>query len=204
VLESLKSFLWVEMNCLTHIVSKVGKMKSLGAVGFLVGFFLFTVGCASSPTDSASGAGAPADPIATVGNDNSPLNPTEAPAGLPQPGTATPEPSGGILEEVPETGSGAAAGENSANVAGSPLFEQLRLQLTKLGYEGVGLEHESVEALTVLMAVFEHPDAAKRKIKRVYTGASMEYDAKAQAVTINGLDTQDKILNYLKKNIPRR
>ena len=70
----------------------------------------------------------------------------------------------------------------------SPALDQCLSTLKARGYDGVGLEYEPVAALELLTKVFSDPKTGKRKIKRVYTGYQMAYDAANQALTVGGLD----------------
>lgn len=100
----------------------------------------------------------------------------------------------GILEEEPETA--------PVTPTESPLHAKLMEHLKSLGYEGMGLELESNEMLSFLLALFSSPATANRKIKRVYTGQSLEYDPKAEAITIGGTTDKTKVLNFIKKKVP--
>lgn len=86
----------------------------------------------------------------------------------------------------------------------SPLAEKLNLKLQELGYEGVGMDVETPEALEVLLSVFNQPAAARRKIRQVYTGAANEYDPEPQSVTLSVASGSKSILLFLKKKVPLR
>ena len=81
-------------------------------------------------------------------------------------------------------------------------FEALRAKLSSLGYEGVGLEHETVETIEKLVFVFSDAAAANRRIKVVYTGAANDYDAKIESVTLNGALESQALIAFLKKKVP--
>lgn len=170
-----------------------------------------------SPTEDASVAAAPEAPAVTPTPVIPPEKDAAAPPPLPPPAPVAapkstarstlkggPKTIPGVLEEVTETEALGTTGAQAGSLAGTPEYEKLKKKLAELGYEGVGLEHEPATVLNLLYSVFSSPDAAKRKIKRVYTGGSMEYDATAQAVTIGGLKTKPKILNFFRKRIPKR
>jgi hypothetical protein len=93
---------------------------------------------------------------------------------------------------------------NQIESPSSPLAEKLALKLKDLGYEGVGLEVETPEALETLLLVFSHPSASGRKIRQVYTGAANEYDSDPQSVTLSVASGSKSILLFLKKKIPLR
>ncbi len=84
----------------------------------------------------------------------------------------------------------------------SAAFETLRARLTELGYEGVGLELETVESIERLQVVFSDPAAAGRRIKQIYTGAANDYDANNESVTLSGSDDAGAILAFLRKKVP--
>ncbi len=86
----------------------------------------------------------------------------------------------------------------------SPLAEKLALKLQELGYEGVGMDVETPDALETLIAVFSQPSAAGRKIRQVYTGAANEYDSDPQSVTLSVASGSKSILLFLKKKVPLR
>lgn len=81
-------------------------------------------------------------------------------------------------------------------------FETLRAKLGEHGYEGVGLDLETVESLERLLTVFSDPAAANRRIKQIYTGAANDYDAANESVTLSGSSDAKAILAFLKKRVP--
>lgn len=126
-----------------------------------------------------------------------PLTPTSPP-----PITSAPQKLNPILEEVPDPG--VSKKESLEARAVNPAFGKLNAKLTELGYEGVGLEHESTAVLDLLTGVFSSPEVKNRKIKRVYTGGGLEYDGPAEAITIGGSTNKAKILTFIKKKVPKR
>lgn len=86
----------------------------------------------------------------------------------------------------------------------SPAAEKLQKRLATLGYEGVGMELETVEVLEFLLAVFNDPTAANRKIQTVYTGAANSYDASSQSLTVWADKDPKSILAFIKKKVPTR
>lgn len=84
--------------------------------------------------------------------------------------------------------------------------EQIKLTqtLSKLGYEGVGLEFESKKTLNLLERVFEDERTWNRNLKRVYTGLYMNYDKKYQSLTVGGTSDPAQIVNFIAENIPQR
>lgn len=83
-------------------------------------------------------------------------------------------------------------------------LEALKVQFGKLGYDGIGLEHEDESLLQMLLVVFKDPAAANRKIRSVYTGGAMEYDGQSETLTIGGTKDAKSILAFLKKKVPLR
>ncbi len=100
-----------------------------------------------------------------------------------------------------------AAAEASETPIESPVpaaYEAVRSKLSELGYEGVGLDLETVESLERLQVVFSDPGAANRRIKQIYTGAANDYDANTESVTLSGTSDAQAILTFLKKRVPLR
>lgn len=171
-------------------------------VGF-VGLLVSLVGCASSDTavetaspdaqqsEAAPQSTAPAEPAATAPPESAQAV-SEEPANPPQPSP--------VLEEV----SDADLSEKKESVPVNPAFSKLKTKLNELGYEPIGLEYESTANLTLLYKVFSSAQLKNRRIQRVYTGMDLEYDAKAQALTVGGTQSVAKILAFIRKRVPRR
>ena len=52
--------------------------------------------------------------------------------------------------------------------------------------------------------VFSDARVAKRQIKYVYTGLSMEYDPKHESLTVGGPKDIQSVLDYIVKKVPAR
>lgn len=86
--------------------------------------------------------------------------------------------------------------------AQDPAYLELMQRLKELGYEGVGLEHESAAIHELMLEVFSDNVTANRQIKYIYTGIHMGYESKVQSLTIGGTDNIEAIKSYIKKNVP--
>ncbi len=107
----------------------------------------------------------------------------------------------GVLEPVESVEKKA---ETPAAPAPSPTLEKLLLLLKSHGYDGIGLEYESEATLELLQRVFSDPKATKRRIKLIYTGLAMSYDALHYSLTIGGSTDVNAILAFIQKNVPSR
>ncbi len=121
-----------------------------------------------------------------------------------------------LEEAAPSQASVAAAGSSSVLEAAeeseaeeapivngvAPAFQKLQAKLEELGYEGIGLEHETEDTLAVLLRVFSDPALIKRRIKGVYTGGAMDYDPAPESLTIGGTSDVRAILSFIKKKVP--
>ena len=83
-----------------------------------------------------------------------------------------------------------------------PAYARLSTLLISLGYEPVGMQFESDANLDLLYEVFSSTVAHQRKLKLIYTGLQMSYDAEAESITIGGLTKVTAILNYIQRNVP--
>lgn len=85
----------------------------------------------------------------------------------------------------------------------SPNFQKLVALLKGLGYDGVGLQYESVETQNLLYTVFMDPKTHDREIQLVYTGAALSYDPRYKSLTIGGSRELPALINFIQK-IPAR
>lgn len=121
-----------------------------------------------------------------------------------------------VLEEVPPqaaaTPSGSApapeatsstTADASQDAKANPAYQELVAQLARLGYQGVGLEYESNASLQLLKSIFSDPRAANRRVRQVYTGLNLAYDAKYSSLTIGGSADAGVILDFIDKKVPR-
>lgn len=84
----------------------------------------------------------------------------------------------------------------------SPSLQKLTDRLSALGYEPVGMAYESDATLDLLFKVFSDPLVQNRRIRLVYTGLQLAYDARAESLTIGGTSDAMKILAFIKKSVP--
>lgn len=87
-------------------------------------------------------------------------------------------------------------------VVQNPAYLELTQRLKELGYEGVGLEHESAAVHELMLKVFTDNVTANRQLKYIYTGIHMGYEPKVQSLTIGGTENVEVIKSYIKKNVP--
>lgn len=85
----------------------------------------------------------------------------------------------------------------------SPVPSTLKQSLDRLGIEGIGLEYEPPESLSLIERVFRDSRCEGHRIRTLYTGMSLEYDAKNETLTIGGTADVDAILKFISK-IPLR
>ena len=85
----------------------------------------------------------------------------------------------------------------------SPNFQKLVSLLKELGYDGVGLQYESVETQNMLYALFSDPKTHDREIQLIYTGAALAYDPRYKSLTIGGSRELPTLLNFIQKIPPR-
>ncbi len=83
-----------------------------------------------------------------------------------------------------------------------PVYEKLMKRLGELGYEGIGLQHESEEILSILLSVFTDKSLSNRQIKTIYTGIHMGFEPKHKSLTIGGTSSVETIREYIRKNVP--
>lgn len=105
-----------------------------------------------------------------------------------------------VLEEVSPHQENPVVEESKANLLVTNISEKLK----GLGYEALGLSFESDETLLLLGNVFDSPIVQNRKIKIIYTGLVMSYDAKHQSLTISTSKNLASILSFIEKNVPRQ
>lgn len=86
----------------------------------------------------------------------------------------------------------------------SPNFQKLVSLLKGLGYDGVGLQYESVETQNLLYALFSDPKTHDREIQLVYTGAALAYDPRYKSLTIGGSRELAVLINFIQKSVPSR
>jgi hypothetical protein len=86
----------------------------------------------------------------------------------------------------------------------SPNFTQLQEQLSSLGYEGVGLQFESLETQSLLMGVFSDLRTHRREIRLVYTGLSMSYDSRHKSLTVGGTSSQEAVIKFIVEKVPQK
>ena len=105
-----------------------------------------------------------------------------------------------VLEEVSPHQENPVVEESKAN----PLVTNVSEKLKGLGYEALGLSFETDDTLLLLGNVFDSPIAQNRKIKIIYTGLVMSYDAKHQSLTISNSKNLASILSFIEKNVPKQ
>jgi hypothetical protein len=86
----------------------------------------------------------------------------------------------------------------------NPTLEKLLALLKTRGYDGIGLEYEAEATLDLLHRVFTDPKTSNRKIKLVYTGLAMSYDALHQSLTVGGTNDINQILGFIQKHVPAK
>jgi hypothetical protein len=121
-------------------------------------------------------------------------------ASVPEQEKSPPSPISKVLEEVNENSPTTEAPDSKTN----PLLSNISETLKGLGYEALGLSFESDETLLLLGKVFDSPLTHDRKIRIIYTGLQMDYDAKHQSLTINGEKDLATILSFIDKNVPKQ
>jgi hypothetical protein len=111
-----------------------------------------------------------------------------------------------VLEQIEEPPSAVSAEVVATTPETEPNQEWPALEalLQKHGYEGVGLQYESTPVLKFLQKVFSDPRAAKRKIKSVYTGAALAYDAEHESLTIGGTQDVEQVFKFIAKNTSQK
>ena len=82
-------------------------------------------------------------------------------------------------------------------------YDELMSVLGQLGYEGVGLQFENDSSLEFLIKLFSDPRMRDRKLRLIYTGLEMSYDARHQSLTIGGTRELEKIFAFIDKNVPK-
>ncbi len=109
-----------------------------------------------------------------------------------------------VLEPVNGQASVPTGNEDSgvAISAVDPALAKLKDLLSKLGYEGVGLEFESADTLALLQSVFSDKRTANKDIRFIYTGITMAYDAGGKALTIGGTRDVQSVITFISKKVP--
>ena len=92
----------------------------------------------------------------------------------------------------------------SKELPSSVTYQKLVAELLALGYEAVGLQHESDSVLELLLNVFSDEAMKGRKIRSIYTGILMGYEPKHETLTVGGMQDPEEIKEYIKKNVPLR
>lgn len=91
------------------------------------------------------------------------------------------------------------AGEESTI---SPNQTRVKNLLQAHRYQGVGLEFETEQTLDLLFKVFSDSRTWNRKVKMVYTGLQMAYDARYQSLTVGNGSSAELVIAYILKNVP--
>ncbi|MBM4304478.1 MAG: hypothetical protein FJ112_09140 [Deltaproteobacteria bacterium] len=112
----------------------------------------------------------------------------------------SPPPVSHALEEVNDNSAKADAVDSKNN----PLVSNISETLKSLGYEALGLSFETDETLLLLGKVFDSPVTHGRKIRIIYTGLQMAYDAKHQSLTISSEKDLATILSFIDRNVPKQ
>lgn len=86
----------------------------------------------------------------------------------------------------------------------SPSFQKLATHLKGLGYDGVGLQYESVEVHELLYKVFSDPKTHNKQLGMIYTGVTNAYDPRYKSLTVGGSRDPQAIINFIAKSVPNR
>ena len=81
-------------------------------------------------------------------------------------------------------------------------FDETMQLLSRLGYQGVGLEHEDEATLKFVISVFSNPKSQNRNIRFVYTGLQLSYDREQSSLTLGENSSLAQTLKFIEKNIP--